>query len=135
MTRKTSPNKHDPNCSWHLDQYDHECTCGRSAWERQNPPGANSSPAVYLLTCRNHGARSDTLYWSGSAGWTLSAATAWPYSEAERRANDDLSFLTVLDPAWVQLDDLCRDQTNQVDYDGSCLRCGAAMGERGRCEG
>jgi hypothetical protein len=41
MTRRTAPNKHDPNCSWHLDQYDHECACGRSAWERQNPPGAD----------------------------------------------------------------------------------------------
>jgi hypothetical protein len=95
------------------------------------PPPASDCPAVFLLTCREHGARGVRLYRT-NRGWSIFSEFAIRFTQAERDARD-LSLLTVLDPAWVALDDLCREQTNQVDYDGSCLRCGAAAGERGRC--
>lgn len=27
--------EHDPNCEWHFEQYDFECTCGLSEAERR----------------------------------------------------------------------------------------------------
>jgi hypothetical protein len=83
----------------------------------------------YLLTCREHGARGVRLYWT-PGGWGLTPTFAIRYSEAQCT---DLSHMTVLDPAWLPLDQLCREQSDIVDYDGACLSCGAAMGERGRC--
>jgi hypothetical protein len=96
------------------------------------PAPASDCPVVYLLTCREHGARGGRLYWTDK-GWSMSPHMARCFSAAEHDANADLSRQTVLDPAWVQLDQLCREETQATDYDGACLRCGAAMGERGRC--
>jgi hypothetical protein len=66
------------------------------------PPPASDCPAVFLLTCREHGARGVRLYWSGKArGWTISADHALRYP-AYFPARVDLSEMTVLEPAWVE---------------------------------
>jgi hypothetical protein len=55
------------------------------------------------------------------------------YAKRERDRRKHVAYEAAMREQKRRAEAPCREQTNQVSYDGACLRCGAAMGERGRC--